>query len=167
MIPVHAADHDPAPRRRDAADTAADEDPGVHEARPDGPALEGGPGTPYARPPEAGAPLDPATDPTRMGNQPALTTSSGRSWLVMGALFALACCFPLSSLLVISPGRSFPVALTVAIAIGVCYLGMVIARFALPPGRRRLHAMAAGMIAMAAIALFGLLLCLLIEGTPV
>ena len=98
-------------------------------------------------------------DPTRMANQPALTTSSGSVWIVTGALFILAAAYPLSALLVFEPGSAFPVALATAIVMSVMYVLLVITRFAAPAGRRRLQLMAVFFIAMVALVVVGLLVC--------
>jgi len=105
-------------------------------------------------------------DPTRVTSQPALTTASGTSWVVVAALLAAACVFPLSSLLVVDPGPSLPVAVATAVAVGALLLTAVVLRFAVPAGRRRLRALAWCVIALAVVALAGLLVCLAIEGAP-
>ena len=90
------------------------------------------------------------TDPTRQRNQPALTTSSGLIWLILGGLLAAI------SLVVLIPMLDFAphgVALAAVIAIVVLYAGMVAVRFAVPPGRLRLVLMAADMITIAVVAL--------------
>src|SRR3954471_13414203 len=94
-------------------------------------------------------------DPTLVRNQPALTTSSGRIWLIVGGLFtaiALAVLIPMTTL----PPQG--VALAAAIVIGVLYLGMIAARLAIRPGRLRLGLMATGMLAIAVISLGAVLI---------
>lgn len=98
-------------------------------------------------------------DPTRMANQPALTTSSGTIWIVMGALFVLVSAYPLSALLVFEPGVAFPVAVATACVIVVFYVLILITRFAVPQGRRRLQLIAGFFIAMVALAVVGLFVC--------
>src|SRR5690606_22697238 len=98
-------------------------------------------------------------DPTRMANQPALTTSSGTIWIVMGALFVLVSAYPLSALLVFERGAAFPMAVTTAAVIVAFYILILITRFAAPQGRRRLQLMAGFFIAMVALAIVGLLIC--------
>ncbi|MCU1441162.1 MAG: hypothetical protein JWP85_2159 [Rhodoglobus sp.] len=91
-----------------------------------------------------------ADDQTRITNQPALTTSTGRSWLIIGALFTGI------SLGVLVPMTALPpagVALVAAVAVAVLYIGMLVVRATVPPGRRRLGLMAAGLLAIAAISL--------------
>ena len=102
---------------------------------------------------------DKRRDPTRMANQPALTTSSGTVWIVIGALFVLASAYPLSALLVFEPGVAFPVAVVTAVVIVLLYALVVITRFTVPQGRRRLQLMAGFFIAMVALAIVGLFVC--------
>jgi uncharacterized membrane protein len=89
-------------------------------------------------------------DSGRVRDQPALTTSSGRSWLIVGGLFALVCLVVLVALLG-NPARG--VAIFGIVAVLVLYAGMIVARLTARPGRRRLGIMAACMIALAAVAL--------------
>lgn len=102
-------------------------------------------------------------DPTRVTAQPALNTASGTSWVVVALLLAGACVFPLSALLAIDPGPSLPVAIAVAIVVGMLLMAVLVLRFAVPPGPRRLRAMAWCTGALAATALIGLFVCLVIE----
>lgn len=90
------------------------------------------------------------SDPTPIRNQASLTTSSGRIWLVVGALLTVICGGVLVAL-----GGNPPEGLGfgAAVVIGILYLGMIMVRLAVPPGRLRLGLMAAGLIAIAAIAL--------------
>jgi MFS family permease len=90
--------------------------------------------------------LDDTDDPTLVRNQPSLTTSTGRTWLIVGALFtaiSLAVLLPMTALA--PPG----VALTAATLDVVFYAGMLAARFAVPSGRRRLALMAVALLAIA------------------
>lgn len=89
-------------------------------------------------------------DPTRIREQPALTTSSGAVWLIVGGLFTAI------SLAVLVPMTALPpegVAFGAAVAIGALYAGMVATRLLVPPGRRRLGMLAIGMLLIAGIAL--------------
>lgn len=102
--------------------------------------------------PPTGSTPDPTRDPTRMRSQRALTTSHGAIWLVVGGLFAaisLGVLIPMAWL----PGGG--VAVVCAIAVAVLYVAMVVVRVAVPAGRRRLGLLAGGMIAMAVVALGG------------
>ena len=89
-------------------------------------------------------------DPTRMRDQPALTTSSGAIWLVVGGLLAAI------SLGVLVPMTFLPagsgIAVAGAIAVVVLYAAMVVVRLVVS-GRRRLQLLAAAMIVMAVVAL--------------
>lgn len=89
-------------------------------------------------------------DSTRMRDQPSLTTASGTNWVVVGGLFAAI------ALVVVIPLIAFPpagLALGAAIAILVLYVGMILTRALVPPGRRRLGMLAAGMLLIAGVAL--------------
>jgi hypothetical protein len=89
-------------------------------------------------------------DPTRIREQPSLTTSSGAIWLVVGGLFtsiSLGVLIPMTALE--PPG----VALAAAVAIGLLYFAMVVARVTVPAGRRRLGMLATGMLLIAGVAL--------------
>lgn len=89
-------------------------------------------------------------DPTRIRSQPALTTSSGRIWLIVGGIFAVI------SLAVLIPMTSMPppgVALTGACVVVALYAAMVITRLLVERRRLRLGLMAIFMLVMAAVAL--------------
>lgn len=103
--------------------------------------------TPAMKPDEPGGAVP---DPTALREQPALTTSTGAIWLIVGGLFAaisLGVLIPMSTL------PSGTVAVVAAIVIALIYVGMLITQFAVPPGRRRLGMLATGMLLIAAIAL--------------
>jgi hypothetical protein len=89
-------------------------------------------------------------DPTRIREQPSLTTSSGAIWLIVGGLFTAISLGVLIPMTALEPAG---VALAAALAVGLLYLAMVVVRFAVPPGRRRLGMLATGMLLIAAIAL--------------
>lgn len=96
-------------------------------------------------------------DPTRMRDQPALTTSQGRSWLILGgllSLIALGVLVPMAVLKMPPVG----VAGTAAVVVGILYLCMIIVRFATPPSRLRLGLLAVDMLAIAFVALFAVIL---------
>jgi hypothetical protein len=89
-------------------------------------------------------------DPTRIRNQPALTTSGGRIWMIVGGLFtvvALAVLIPMTAL---PPGG---VALFGVVAVALLFAGMIVVRLTVAPGRARLAGLAVGMLAIAAISL--------------
>ncbi|HAM27972.1 MAG TPA: hypothetical protein DCP11_15085 [Microbacteriaceae bacterium] len=90
------------------------------------------------------------SDPTKVTNQPSLTTSSGRVWLIVGGLFAAIALAVLIPMLTLgSPG----VALFGIVAVSGLYLAMIVARLVTPRGRLRLGLMAAFMILMALVSL--------------
>lgn len=88
------------------------------------------------------------SDPTRQRNQPALTTSSGLIWLVLGGILAAVAIGVLIALQ----------SLAGAIVIAILYLGMLVVRFAVGPGRVRLGLLAGLMIAIAAVGLISVLI---------
>ena len=99
---------------------------------------------------EPDLPAGDTRDPTAIRAQPALTTSSGAIWLIVGGLFVAV------SLVVLIPMATLPsgtVAVVASIVIGLLYLGMLVAPLAVPAGRRRLGVLATGMLLIAAIAL--------------
>jgi hypothetical protein len=91
-------------------------------------------------------------DPMRQADQPALTTSSGRIWLIVGGLAALAGLIVLVPMAVAKlppPG----VAIGGAILVAVSYAAMIVVRFATPPGKGRLNLLLVLMLALVGIAL--------------
>lgn len=92
------------------------------------------------------------SDQKPVRNQASLTTSSGRSWLIVGALFTVIC----GSVLIMlnaNPPRGLGLGATVAIVL--IYLGMIVVRVNVPATRLRLRLgiMAAGLLSIAAVAL--------------
>lgn len=71
---------------------------------------------------------EPRRDPTLVRNQPALRSSTGRVWLIVGAVMAAIC---LVVLLLQLPG-SVPLAVLGAIVVIVLYGAMVLVRLFLP-----------------------------------
>ncbi|MEN0083461.1 MAG: hypothetical protein AAGC66_01720 [Leifsonia sp.] len=89
-------------------------------------------------------------DQTKVTEQPALTTSTGREWLILGALLAavsLAVLLPLSGMRVDLPLAGASVVLLLLIAMGV-------ARAAIPRRRARLITLAVlfGLMALVSLA---------------
>ena|ERR1700710_1203911 len=84
----------------------------------------------------------------RVRDQPALTTSSGRSWLILGGILALIAVAILIPLLSQKPPG---VALFGLCAIVALYAAMVIVRVNAHAGRRMLALLAIFMIAIAVI----------------
>jgi hypothetical protein len=96
-------------------------------------------------------------DPTRLRDQPALTSSRGRSWLILGGLLTLISLGVLVPMAVMNmPPVGVPQ--TAAIVVLALYLGMIIVRFATPPGRLRLGLLAIDMLAIAFVAVFAVAL---------
>lgn len=92
---------------------------------------------------------DPPADPTALREQPALTTSSGTIWLVVGGVFtaiALA-----EFVFMLSFGN--PLVVVGLVLVAALYVGMLVARFAAPAGRLRLRIMAGLMLGIAGISL--------------
>lgn len=96
------------------------------------------------------------SDPTRIRSQPALTTSSGAIWLVVGALFSAV---SIAILLTLATRPPAGLAIGAAISVAVLYLGMVIVRLVVPATRRRsrLAILAVLLLAIAAISLVSVL----------
>jgi len=112
------------------------EPPGDRPPRPDHP---------------TGRATDPTTraaDPTNVTAQPALTRSTGRRWLVWGAVLG-AICVVLFALLVSVEPRA---AITGGVLVVVLYAAMVVVRVAVRPRRARLLTLACLMGAMAVTA---------------
>lgn len=93
-------------------------------------------------------------DETRVTEQPSLTFSTGRIWLVVGGLFsAIALAVLVAEAVVGLPPDGLPLAASVAVV--VLYASMYVARFTVPVTRlrRRLGLMAIAMIAIAVVSL--------------
>jgi hypothetical protein len=95
---------------------------------------------------------EPPVDPTRVRDQPALTTSRGLSWLILGGLLTL---ISLGVLVPMAVLRMPPlgVAGPAAVVVGVLYLCMIIVRFATPPSRLRLALLAIAFVSLFAVVL--------------
>jgi hypothetical protein len=103
------------------------------------------------------APEEPGPhDSLRVRDQPALTTSSGRIWLLLGGLLALVTVVVLTTLLSSEPQG---VALTGIVLTLALYVVMLLAML-VSAARRRLGVMAFGMIGIALVAL----VCLCVIG---
>jgi len=93
-------------------------------------------------------------DPTKVTEQPALTSSTGREWLILGAVLAvvsLAVLLPLSGMHVDVPLAGAGLVLLLLIAMGV-------ARAAIPRRRARLVTLAVLFGLMAVVALAAVLI---------
>jgi hypothetical protein len=84
----------------------------------------------------------------RVRDQPSLTTSSGRSWLILGGILALIAIVVLIPLLGQPPAGVALVGLCVIVAL---YAAMVIVRVNAQPGRGMLATLAVLMIAIAVV----------------
>jgi hypothetical protein len=96
----------------------------------------------------------PARDDTRLTEQPSLTFSTGRIWLVVGGLFTVIALGVLIPQAVLGlPPVGLPLA--AAVVVVVLYALMYVARLAVPVTRlrRRLGIMAVLMLAIAAVSL--------------
>lgn len=102
-------------------------------------------------------------DPTRVLNQPALRTSSGTVWLVVGALFAALSLIPLGALALVRQGPSASLATIISIAVIGLYLAMIVIRVSVRAQGIRLRVLMIVFLAMAATALFGVLGCVALE----
>ncbi|MGA0568107.1 hypothetical protein ACO2Q7_12295 [Rathayibacter sp. KR2-224] len=71
---------------------------------------------------------DARRDPTMVRNQPALRTSSGRVWLVVGGVMAAICV----AVLLLQVRNSVPMAVLGAVIVAVLYAALVAVRFLLP-----------------------------------
>ena len=91
-----------------------------------------------------------AQDPTLIRNQPSLTTSTGRVWLFVGAVFALISIAVLIPMMGMHPPGVALVGICVIVGL---YAAMVIARLVIDRQRLRLAVMAGCMGAMALVAL--------------
>ena len=110
----------------------------------------------------------PPQDPTRVTQQPSLTFSTGRIWLVVGGLFtAIALAVLIPQVVVGLPPTWVPLA--AAIVDALLYAGMVVARLVVPVTRLRLRLtlMAIGMLAIAAVSLAAVLIVAAAAATPV
>ncbi len=103
-------------------------------------------------------------DPMSMSNQPALQTSSGLIWIVVGGCFAIASLVPLV-MLALAGGASTPIAVVAITAVLLLYAAIIVLRFAVARRPIRLWWMAACMLMMAAVALVGIWAAAIIEAS--
>jgi hypothetical protein len=71
-------------------------------------------------------------DPTLVRNQPALNTSTGRIWLIMGAVMAVIC----AGVLLLQVRNDVGMAVVGALVVALLYAAMVVVRFFTPQPRR-------------------------------
>jgi hypothetical protein len=93
-------------------------------------------------------PGEPVGTPTRVRDQPSLTTSTGKSWLILGGLLSVVAIAVLVPLLSQPPAG---IALFGLCAIVALYAAMIVVRLNARPGRGMLAWLAAFMIAIAVI----------------
>jgi hypothetical protein len=91
---------------------------------------------------------EPVGTSPRVRDQPSLTTSTGKSWLILGGLLALIAVGVMIPLL---PQKPDGVALFGICAVVACYAAMIIVRVNARPGRVMLGLLAGFMIAIAVI----------------
>lgn len=108
------------------------------------------------------APYRTQTDPTLMRNQPTLRTSSGTIWLVVGGLFVVVCLIPLG-LIATTDGPAAPVAMITGLLVVLLYAALVAVRLSGLNPIQRLRVMAACLLAIALVALIGMMLCLFVQ----
>lgn len=89
-------------------------------------------------------------DPTLVRNQPALTTASGSSWLIVGALFTAISAATLFMLGQLPPSG---LAAWAIVTIVILYVAMVIIRFTVHALKTRLRLIAICFLAIALISL--------------
>ena len=101
----------------------------------------------------------PPRDETKVTEQPSLTFSTGRIWLIVGGLFtAIALAVLIPQIVAGLPPRGVPLAAVIIDL--VLYAGMIVARVVVPVTRLRLRLslMAIGMLAIAAVSLAAVLI---------
>ena len=91
---------------------------------------------------------EPVGTSPRVRDQPSLTTSTGKSWLILGGLLALIAVAVMVPLL---PQKPDGVALFGICAVVACYAAMIIVRVNAKPGRVMLSLLAVFMILIALI----------------
>ena len=106
-------------------------------------------------------------DSTKVRDQPALRSSSGRVWIVAGGLLLLVTAAVLAWIILSGGSGAAPVAIATGAAVVALYIVLLIVRFAVRPGKLRLRIMAAAMIGMALIAVVGLLASVWAESVSV
>jgi len=99
------------------------------------------------------------TDPTRVGDQPALRTASGSNWLVWGAVTAVLVAAVMVLMAIRSPGLGWPA----FVAVVVLFVAMVVVRAAVRPRRARLVTLAVLDLAIVVIGLVATLVVLFSE----
>lgn len=94
------------------------------------------------------------SDPTRMSEQPALRTSRGAIWLVVGGILGA---ISITVLALLTRGAAGGVAVVGIVIEALLYVAMIVIAIFVSRLRLRLALLAAGMLTMAAIAVVALL----------
>jgi ABC-type siderophore export system fused ATPase/permease subunit len=102
-------------------------------------------------------------DPTKMRNQPALTTTSGNSWLIVGALFAAITIATLVVLAMLPPSG---LAFTAIVVIVTLYISMIVVRLVVHHRKRRLRIIAACFLAIALVGLSSVITIAAVNWAP-
>ncbi|SEB44764.1 hypothetical protein SAMN04489806_0663 [Paramicrobacterium humi] len=101
-------------------------------------------------------------DPTKMRNQKALRTSSGRIWLIVGALLVIACLVTLLPMIALGT----PVPVIASIIIVLLYAGMFVVRFVVDDRRKRLFWLAVLFCLIAVVGLIAVIIPAFAEHSP-
>lgn len=93
---------------------------------------------------------DPGIDPTRVSNQPALRTSRGAIWLVVGGILAA---IALTEFLLLLGGATTVLPVVRIVLVTVLYIAMIVSTLAIPASPVSLRVLAGLMIALTVVAL--------------
>jgi len=104
-------------------------------------------------------------DPTLVTSQPALRTSSGAIWIIVGALFTAVCLIPLTAILAAGGAAGIVAAVTAGLLVAGL-VAMVVVRVTAPDGPPRLKALAACLLGIALVALAGMATCVMLVWAP-
>lgn len=107
--------------------------------------------------------MNTSNDSTKMGDQGALQTSQGKSWLIMGGLLLAVTAFSFGLLIFTPDGKSTNTAIVSLCVIAAIYLLLVLSRFVISQRKLRLAIMATLMIVMVVVALIGLYISIVLE----
>lgn len=102
-------------------------------------------------------------DPTKVTNQPALTTSQGKIWLIMGAVLAAVCVAIFIPVLSYRPLGMATIGIVVVIAL---YIVMIVVRLVVRSGPPRLISLAVAMGCIPVVTIVLLLIIAAAEGAP-
>lgn len=106
---------------------------------------------------------DDSRNDTRIGEQPALRTSSGRIWLIMGAITAAACV----GILVVLSTRQPTIGFIGAGVVVALYVAMIVVTLVIRNVRAKLVALAILLVAMGVTALAFVLVILSAEWSAI